>query len=67
MAVMDGQVWLEAHRDVYRLAPDRFRYVRAVADHHGLWDLIDWAAVDRVLNALEGRAEDVTRRDLERR
>jgi L,D-transpeptidase ErfK/SrfK len=63
MAIMDGQVWLEAHRDAYRLAPDRFGYVRAVAEHHGLSGAIDWAAVDRVLNALAGRAEDVTKRD----
>jgi L,D-transpeptidase ErfK/SrfK len=63
MAVMDDRVWLEAHRDVYRLAPDRFQYVRAVADHFGLSDSMDWAAVDRVLNALDGRAEDVTGRD----
>jgi L,D-transpeptidase ErfK/SrfK len=63
MAVMDGQVWLEAHRDAYRLAPDRFSYVRAVADYHGLSGALDWEAVDRVLNALAGRAEDVTKRD----
>lgn len=61
MAVMDGRVWLEAHRDGYGLAPDRFRYVRDVADHYGLSGAMDWAAVDRVLTALEGRAEDVTR------
>ena len=61
MAVMDGRVWLEAHRDGYRLAPERFRYVRDVADHYGLTGTMDWAAVDRVLTALEGRAEDVTR------
>ena len=63
MAVMDGRIWLEAHRDVYALAPDRFRYVRAVAEHHGLSDSMDWAAVNRVLIALDGRAEDVTSRD----
>jgi L,D-transpeptidase ErfK/SrfK len=63
MAVLDGHVWLEAHRDVYRLAPDRFQYVRAVADQFGLSDSMDWVAVDRVLNALAGRAEDVTKRD----
>jgi L,D-transpeptidase ErfK/SrfK len=63
MAVMDGHVWLEAHRDEYRLMPDRFWYVRAAADRHGLSDSMDWAAVDRVLNALDGRAEDVTKRD----
>ena len=63
MAVTDGHVWLEAHPDIYRLAPDRFQYVRAVAAHFGLTDSMDWAAVDRVLTALEGRAEDVTKRD----
>jgi L,D-transpeptidase ErfK/SrfK len=63
MAVLDGQVWLEAHRDEYRLAPERFGYVRAVANHHGLTGSIDWSAVDRVLTALAGRAEDVTTRD----
>jgi L,D-transpeptidase ErfK/SrfK len=62
MAVMDGRVWLEAHRDEYRLAPDRFQYVRAVAEYHGLTDAMDWAAVDRVLRALDGRAEDVSQR-----
>ena len=61
MAVMDSRIWLEAHRDAYGLAPDRFAYVRAVAQHHGLSQAIDWAAVDRVLRALAGRAEDVTR------
>ena len=66
MAVMDGRVWLEANRDEYGLAPDRFLYVRAVADQHGLSNSIDWAAADRVLRALAGRAEDVTRRETEK-
>lgn len=63
MAVLDGHVWLEAHRDEYRLGPERFGYVRAVANQHGLTSSIDWSAVDRVLTALAGRAEDVTKRD----
>jgi L,D-transpeptidase ErfK/SrfK len=63
MVVMDGRIWLEAHPDEYGLAPDRFGYVRARADHHGLSTAMDWAAVDRVLRALAGRAEDVTKRE----
>jgi L,D-transpeptidase ErfK/SrfK len=63
MALLDGHIWLEAHRDRYRLMPDRFGYVRAAADRHGLSDAMDWTVVDRVLNALDGRAEDVTKRD----
>ena len=60
MAVLGGQVWLEAHRDEYRLAPDRFDYVRAVAEQFGLTNAMNWTAVDRVLRALDGRAENVS-------
>lgn len=63
MAVIDGQIWIEAHRDEYRRAPDPFEYVRTLADHHGLTSSIDWPAVDRVLRELAGHAENVTKRD----
>lgn len=61
MAVIEDRIWLEATGDEYGLAPDRFQYVRALVEHHGLTDSIDWSAVDRVLTALAGHAEDVTK------
>lgn len=60
VAVIDDRIWLEAHPDPYRKAPDAARVVRELIDRHGLTALVDWPSIDRVLHQRRGRAEDVT-------
>ena len=62
IALLDDRIWLEANRDEYRLAPDRFAYVRAVAEQFGLTTAIDWTIANRVLAEQNGRAYDVSTR-----
>ncbi|MEO8681577.1 MAG: L,D-transpeptidase family protein [Vicinamibacterales bacterium] len=61
VAEIDGQVFVEAHADVYRLAPDPAAYVRNYADMRGLTERIDWQAVAAVLQQPRGLAIDVTK------
>lgn len=56
----DGRVFIEAHPDAYRLAPDPKSGLRALADSRGLAGRIDWARVADVLRARDGIARDVT-------
>ena len=56
----DGRVFVEAHPDAYRLAPDPKPGLRALADSRGLVGRIDWARVADVLRARDGIARDVT-------
>jgi L,D-transpeptidase ErfK/SrfK len=63
VAVIDGRIWLEAHPDEYRRAPDAARYVRDLIQRLGLGASVDWTAIDRVLRLRRGRAVDVTRPD----
>ena len=59
-AVIAGRVWIEAHPDPYRRAPDALADVKRFADEHALHDRIDWTKVAFVLKTRAGRPEDVT-------
>lgn len=63
LAVVDHDIFVEAHRDVYGRAPDGRREVQRLADAGGVADRIDWVAVDAVLSAREGVARIVTRKN----
>ena len=60
VAVIEGKVWLEAHPDVYRRAPDALSNLRDVVGREGLRANVDWAMVEEVLRQRRGRAVDVT-------
>lgn len=63
LAEIDGRVYLEVHRDVYRrLSTPVIDIVRERAAALGISDRIDWPVADRVASARGGLARDVTRR-----
>ena len=63
MAAAGGDVFLEAHRDVYGRGPDDpMRIVDGRARELGLWERVDWDAAARVLQERAGVARVVTRR-----
>lgn len=62
VAMIDGQVWLEAHPDPYGREPDAVPRLREFADAHGVNASIDWTAVGAALRRRDGLAENVTRR-----
>jgi L,D-transpeptidase ErfK/SrfK len=61
VATIEGRVWIEAHPDEYRRAPDAMRGIQAGAERDGLMSTINWAMVDTVLRERRGLAVDVTR------
>ena len=60
VAVIDGRVWIEAHRDEYRRTTSAGVLVRAAVEREGLASRTNWALVDEVLRQRRGRAVDVT-------
>lgn len=58
----DGRIFLEAHRDVYKVNSAGIEFVRGVAESNRLEDRIDWDKAREVIGAAEGIARDVTRR-----
>jgi L,D-transpeptidase ErfK/SrfK len=60
LAVVDGRVYLESHRDVYRRFPDPLGRLRASADQLHLTDAVDWALAAHVMREHAGIARDVT-------
>jgi|RhiMethySRZTD1v2_1073278.scaffolds.fasta_scaffold00329_13 L,D-transpeptidase ErfK/SrfK len=63
VAAAGGDVFLEAHRDVYGRGPDDpMRIVDGRARELGLWERVDWDAAARVLQERAGVARVVTRR-----
>lgn len=62
LAVVDGRVYLEVARDVYRRAHgEASREVRTRAEAAGIAGTIDWARADMVAEVRDGLAHDVTR------
>lgn len=59
VAVIDGRIWVEAHPDAYRRAPDA-RVVRNAIDRAGVAADVDWTLIDLVLRQRRGLAVDVT-------
>jgi L,D-transpeptidase ErfK/SrfK len=60
VAEVAGRIWLEAHPDTYRRAPDAMRMVRGAAERAGLTESIDLALVEQVIAQRRGRAVDIT-------
>lgn len=52
----NGEIWLEAHRDVYRRGGMPMSKVEALARDHGIAASIDWDRAREVLQAREGMA-----------
>jgi len=61
VASIEGRIWMEAHPDVYRRAPNALNVVRAAAEREGVASTIDWEIVDTLLRERRGLAVDVTR------
>lgn len=62
LAVVDGGIFLEVHRDVYRRVQTEARAdARALASILGLNDWVDWDAAERVVEARQGIARPVGR------
>jgi L,D-transpeptidase ErfK/SrfK len=62
LAVHEGRVYVEAHRDVYRRAAgDPLAAIRALAEDRGVAERIDWGRAAAVIEARQGIARDVTR------
>jgi L,D-transpeptidase ErfK/SrfK len=64
--VIDGRVWIEAHPDPYRRAPDGTQRLREMADQRAFADRIDWSKAAVVLRERTGRPEDITAADTDR-
>ena len=60
VAVIDGRIWIEAHRDEYRRTNDAAGLVRAVVERENHGSHTNWGLVDEVLRQRRGRAVDVT-------
>jgi L,D-transpeptidase ErfK/SrfK len=60
LAVVDGRVYLESHRDVYRQFPNPLEQLRASAAQWRLTDAIDWSAATSVIRQSAGVPRDVT-------
>jgi L,D-transpeptidase ErfK/SrfK len=57
---LDGKVFLEVHRDIYKKGVDAHRMARELAEAAGVSDGIDWENAASVIDAREGLARDVT-------
>jgi L,D-transpeptidase ErfK/SrfK len=61
LTVVDGTIYLEVHRDVYRRSAAKAREVaRTLAAAAGVSERIDWTAADAVAAAADGVARNVT-------
>jgi hypothetical protein len=60
IAIVMDRVWIEAHPDPYRRAPNALVHVKEYADRNGIADRIDWTKVAQVLKVRAGHPEDVT-------
>lgn len=60
LAVVDGRVYLESHRDVYGRFAKPLDLLRASAEHFQLTEVIDWHLAAAVIRESAGIARDVT-------
>jgi len=60
VAAIEGRVWIEAHPDEYRRAPDAARSARDAIEREGLGSSVNWGLVEEVLRQRRGGAVDVT-------
>jgi len=56
----DGRIFVEANSDIYELAPNALKDLRALADSSHISNLIDWQRVKEALERKDGSARDVT-------
>lgn len=61
IAEEDSRVFLEVHRDAYRLAPVTVAAARTLARDAGVSDRVDWDIVESVVAERLGVARDVTK------
>ena len=59
-ALPDGRVFIEVHRDAYRLAAEPLLALRDLAEERGVASRIDWTRAAEVVAARDGIARDVT-------
>jgi L,D-transpeptidase ErfK/SrfK len=62
MAEVDERIFVEVHRDIYRLGPAAGPHLRALAARGSVDTLIDWTLVETAIRQASGIAVDVTRR-----
>ncbi|MBA4348713.1 MAG: hypothetical protein C0415_01805 [Thermodesulfovibrio sp.] len=68
VAVSDeGKVFLEVHRDVYRMVKNLKDEVKKLLVDKGAAEKVDWQKVDTILKERAGIAEDVTKIEISRR
>lgn len=68
VAVSDeGKVFLEVHRDVYRMVKNLKDEVKKLLVDKGAADKVDWQKVDTILKERAGIAEDVTKIEISQR
>jgi len=60
VAVLDGRVFLEVHRDIYGKFKDMRDEIKGIIREHGVSDKVDWQKVDLIIKEKSGIAEDVT-------
>ncbi len=60
LAVVDGRIYLESHRDVYRRFSNPLDRLRATAHQLELGRAIDWTVAASVIHENAGTARDVT-------
>jgi L,D-transpeptidase ErfK/SrfK len=61
LARIDGRLFLEVHRDVYRKAQDPWKTLREIVSAHNLASLLDWEKAKAVIEKREGIARDITK------
>ncbi len=59
-ALADGRVFVEVHRDAYRLAREPLAALRELAEARGVADRIDWTRAAEIVAARDGIAREVT-------
>lgn len=57
----NGQIFLEAHPDIYLQKIDYLGHVKKVAKNHQLEDRIDWQKVKTILKIKEGIAKEINK------
>ena len=61
MAEIDGEIYIEAHADVYRrLSMSPYQHARELAVRLGIRDRVDWMAADREIDQPGGVARRVS-------
>ena len=56
----DGRIFVEVHRDAYRLARNPIEALREVAAERGVESRVDWSKVEEAVAARDGVAREVT-------